>query len=138
MKRCSLILLLVATQLLSWSGPAVYLCWADDGSFGIDLGPQHCERCHHHADDADQCCEQSQLHSDCDCTHLPLSQQLPPTTIQRSSSAANQVHGGLFVTLSVHAPQFTISAVGAAQVGSQPNCPISSVVASLATIMLRC
>jgi hypothetical protein len=48
MVRWLLVLALVATQLQSWSGGALYLCLKTDGSFCcIDEGPDSCTCCDH-------------------------------------------------------------------------------------------
>jgi hypothetical protein len=139
MKRCPLVPLLIAMQLLSWSGPAVYLCWSDDGSFGIDAGPQHCQRCHHHADLATDYCEPSQVHGDCDCTHLLLSQQQLPTTIHRCGTQNYPLDNGMVGFLSIDSPHLTAATtIETALAGPHLAGHNSSLAASLATIMLRC
>lgn len=45
MTKSMLILMLITTQLLSWSGASLYLCIDSDGSYCIHAGPDSCTSC---------------------------------------------------------------------------------------------
>ena len=107
MAKSLLTLVLMATQLLAGSPSALYLCLGDDGSVGIDFGPDNCGRCDHSPGDdcaattavcPDAYC-QDHSHADhhgcspsplavgddawcdagCDCIHIQISQPQCPT-----------------------------------------------------------
>jgi len=90
---------LVAMQLLSWSGNALYLCLCD-GSACLDFGPEKCHcsspRCenvreasHHEAcRQPAHLAELEQPAGDaCDCTHVQISPVGGPMVVDGSSAA---------------------------------------------------
>jgi hypothetical protein len=113
MAKLLLILMLMATQLLSGKCGSRHLCISNDGSYCcIDAGPQSCTCCQKHSEEVPYaCCDerargtvsekctehceeestepaaQSTVAGDpCGCTHIPLRvSSSQPTTIARST-----------------------------------------------------
>lgn len=114
MPRSLLILMLMTTQLLSWSGGSFYLCIASDGSYRIDAGPDSCASCRMTCGTGCNACTEDSpgQHGDfpcgkhgnagliqplietpadeesCDCTHIPItvSSDQPTRNAQTSVS----------------------------------------------------
>src|SRR5579872_7016694 len=93
MLRPLLCLMLVTTQLLSWSTLSLHLCVHRDGSICVDQGPGCCD-CHRHRhrdeapldtgeshftrDFATSRLQERQDADGCDCTHIQISQPQSP------------------------------------------------------------
>ena len=157
MMQSLLSLVLVMTQLLSWSASPLYLCFDDDGSVCIDLGPDECGCCKHSpADDecvsVDGSCEDHD-HSDsaklatalegsfgaspCDCTHIQISQS--PMLVRSSTSPDAQRLVVFFATITCD----LYSYVAVPPIDEAPtlfqtlNAPSLSLIA-MASIIMRC
>src|SRR5262249_41923595 len=110
MAKNLLSLLLVMTQLLSWSTQAVYLCVDSDGSICLDGGPDACDCCHHDDHDCDHhgcsqhhdpvlvasCATQpagqwEATESDCNCWHIQILSQQQPTN-HRPATSGDSTH----------------------------------------------
>lgn len=106
MPRLLLTTVLAITQLFSWSGAPLYLCFGCDGSVGIDFGPSHCHHCKHKAGQLQRsaavCCHHSAAHRHspamqtaqrsavvhaCGCRHIQLSQPNLPVVVRAQRSA---------------------------------------------------
>jgi hypothetical protein len=149
MRKPLLVTALVAMQLLSWSGNALYLCLCD-GSACLDFGPENCHCC----PAAHQCAHEARpYHSgqpqpahlvefgepaddSCNCPHVQISPVSGPMVVDDSSTAkvlgtATAPHaapiGGL-----TERPCVKLSERG----GAPPPTPQNSLTAL--SVMLRC
>jgi hypothetical protein len=69
MAKTLLSLMLMLTQLLSWSTPSVYLCVDSEGTIRLDGGPNSCDGCHHDShDDHDEALHECSHHK-CSAGH---------------------------------------------------------------------
>jgi hypothetical protein len=97
MRKPLLVTALVAMQLLSWGGNALYLCLCD-GSACLDFGPDNCHCCppaHEGAGEArhHEICRSHVSHlaelesaeDPCDCTHVQISPVSGPMIVHDSS-----------------------------------------------------
>jgi hypothetical protein len=99
MRKPLLVMALVAMQLLSWSGNAIYLCLCD-GSACLDFGPDDCHCCppafdgaheaRHHNSCRPQPAHLAELEQpaddSCDCTHVQISPLSGPAVVDDSSA----------------------------------------------------
>lgn len=81
-------MMLVATQLISWAVPPIYLCISKSGTVCVEIGLENCPCCadadlENHDSEAAACCghcdgDKPEQHPavaltpPCDCTHIPL------------------------------------------------------------------
>jgi hypothetical protein len=96
MLRGSLIAVLLATQLLSWSAAPIFVCMANDGSIEVTLGEEHCAcHSHHHGPvgvpHRHGPIVKADAHATCDCTHIQVSQQQNPTIVSKSTALDHQL-----------------------------------------------
>jgi hypothetical protein len=156
MPRSLFVSMLLAVQLLSWSGPSMYLCLGSDGSVCVDFGPANCRCCQHHGD-ADGCgashkhhqsperCNDSQRQElllvadrDCDCSHIQIVQQQGPVVVQTSLKQASDHGWTISSAIGFQTAQPT--AVVVEHASSRPTLAgsASSFPALLASVVLRC
>ena len=167
MARSLLILMLMATQLLSGSCRSLNLCISNDGAFCcIDGGPESCtccqkhnERlpescCDEHARDAvsDTCCEHSEEESTeadaqgsvagspCGCTHIPLMvSSSQPTTIARSALNEFVERNSLFVAwLPSLAASDAVNATSLHMRWFEPPVVPDFALTVISTVVIRC
>lgn len=105
-----LLLLLVTTQLVSWSAAPLYLCVARCGSVCIDRGSENCgcnEKSHRQAQIGHPLCDQCREHeehgdnepeiaghvhsvfNDCDCTHIQILHRQGPVVVRGLARAGD-------------------------------------------------
>jgi hypothetical protein len=162
MIRLWLILALVATQVLSGSGAAYYVCLNGDGSYCcIDAGPDACTCCHEHdSPPADACADAAGTcghhHDDdaappagsgvtlsdaCDGTHIPVmasaDQALRATRSAAAANAERLALGGAWLPSWGNAAASVVFAAAPARWGGPPTVPDFAVTV-VSTVALRC
>jgi hypothetical protein len=156
MPRSFLVSTLLVVQLLSWSGPSLYLCLGSDGTVNVDFGPASCRCCRHHcdADICDPCHEYHQCSGhpigrlnqtprliadrDCDCSHIQIVQQQGPAVVQKSLKQSSD--HGCVLGPAIWFQQIRQNIVAVDNVLNQPVYTGSSSCfpALLASVVLRC
>jgi hypothetical protein len=157
MPRSLLVSTLLVVQLLSWSGPSLYLCLGRDGSINVDFGPASCHRCRRHCGaEADECDPNHDHHQclqgsnggerptlvvadrDCDCSHIQIVQQQGPTVVQKSLKQSSD--HGCVLGPAIWFQQIRQNIVAVDNVLNQPVFTGSSSCfpALLALVVLRC
>ncbi len=159
MARSASIIVLIATQLLCWSGQPLYLCLGGDGSIDVCLGPGHCDCEKSHA----ECCETRADHlhcggailrhreadhhgaiawvgraSDCDCRHILISQAQAPSISAKST--VMELQDALVPTVTLGGDQIdaVVSLDRMPAWDSTRLLGASSPIALLSTVALRC
>jgi hypothetical protein len=102
MAKLLLSLVLVATQLVSWSSARLYLCVCNRESVCIDRGPDDCDCCHE-SEAAPQDAIVAErgsmpalsLQATCECRHVELSLAGPATVVR----TADRCESGEFIAL---------------------------------------
>lgn len=160
MAKSLLSLLLMLTQLLSWSMSSVYLCVDSHGAVCLDGGAESCDCCQHecHQDHDGLCshdvCHEQHEHgvpagssdspagwtpadADCDCSHIQIVSQQQPTSVQATVSI--DVAHQDFVTPFADGLSATYSALGQIEPADSPLRAASSfALIERASVCLRC
>jgi hypothetical protein len=156
MPRSLLVSMLMTVQLLSWSGPSMYLCLASDGSVNVDFGPLGCRCCQRHceaeASDThhdDHLCPDHTNHGqqsgsmlgadrDCECSHIQIVQQQGPAVVQKSVKQSD--HHAWVPARPIAVLQTQINVIASEVVLSRTSLADSSasVSALRASVVLRC
>lgn len=143
MAKTLLSLVLAATQLLSWSAPAAYLCLAGDGAVGFDFGPTACHACQDHEHSV--CCGDHDEHSTCstgiqapcDCVHVPVISTQGSVTCRAANTGddARQVASSFAALAVVFSHEVTTSREPTA---ACPRFIVSRALLERACAVLRC
>lgn len=159
MAKPLLILALVATQLVSWSSPALYLCVCGNGSVCVDAGPSICTCCEESDEAAGreracacachgdvQVCESGefddprQVVSDvCRCRHIQISLEQAPTVSVLSVSTVVERLASLMALLPYDlSPVQEVQALfdQRTRIGQSPV--PSPLLIALASVVLQC
>jgi hypothetical protein len=156
MPRSLLVSMLMTVQLLSWSGPSMYLCLASDGSINVDFGPTGCRCCPRHCEaevfdspNDEHFCPEHANHGqppgqmvaadrDCECSHIQIVQQQGPVVVQKSVKQSD--HHAWVPVQPITVLQTQLNVIASEVVLSRTSLADSSasVPALRASVVLRC